>query len=194
MAKTKVVQYKARPQICKKCQMFYHSEKNCSGEITCGRCSEKGHRTNECNETPMKCPHCAGDHSAGNKQCPEYKIQEEILAIQSAERVSKQQAFIILKRNNPNFRMNYAKAIKTNPITAHETPIETTTTETPVRKTLNIVCQSPTGRLYPKQIEDPYQVKPIDKTSENSPTVRREAIDIYNEYNDDDDVKTTTKS
>ena len=59
----------------------------------------------------MNCPHCSGKHKAGDKNCPEFRKYEEILAIQSNEKVSRQQAQVIYLRNNPNQGMNFAKAV-----------------------------------------------------------------------------------
>ena len=121
-AKTQVYPYKNRPQICKKCTNFFHGEKYCAGETRCARCSETGHRATTCNASPMKCPHCTGDHTAGNKDCPELKKQEEVLAIQSNEGVSRQQATILFLKNRPNANLNFAKALSSIPLIKPKTP------------------------------------------------------------------------
>ena len=109
-AKTQVYAYKDKPQMCKKCTLFFHSEKFCASSTRCARCSEEGHRADSCNN-PMNCPHCSGKHKAGDKNCPEFRKYEEILAIQTNEKVSRQQAQVIYLRNNPNQGMNFAKAV-----------------------------------------------------------------------------------
>ena len=121
-AKTQVYPYKNRPQICKKCTNFFHGEKYCAGETRCARCSETGHRATTCNASPMKCPHRTGDHTAGNKDCPELKKQEEVLAIQSNEGVSRQQATILFLKNQPNANLNFAKALSSIPLIKPKTP------------------------------------------------------------------------
>ena len=121
-AKTQVYAYKDRPQICKKCTKFYHGEKYCAEETRCAKCSEEGHRADSCNANPMNCPHYSGDHMAGNKNCTEFRKQEEVLAIQSNERVSRQQALAIYMRNNPNPNMNFAGAVAGQPPPPTKTP------------------------------------------------------------------------
>ena len=112
-ARTKVVEYKRSPLMCRKCQEFGHSQKWCVNSARCGRCSEEGHETGDCEAREVKCYHCEKDHIAGSRTCLEYKYQEEILAVQVRERVTRNQARIIFDRRNPTFRsMNFSEAVK----------------------------------------------------------------------------------
>ena len=79
----------------------------------CGKCSEEGHETGDCEARKVKCYHCEKEHIAGSRMCPEDKYQEEILAVQMRERVTRNQARIIFDRRNPTFRsMNFSEAVK----------------------------------------------------------------------------------
>ena len=184
-AKTQVYPYKDRPQICKKCTKFYHGEKHCADEERCARCSEEGHRADRCNADPMICPHCSGNHMAGNKNCVELRKQEEILAIQSNERVSRQQAFVIYMRNHPNPNMNYAGAVATPlaPSSSKSTlppVLHSAATKTPVSKPSFITkAIAPTTETQSKV---PLAVKPKPNTShtprETAKTKNPKMIDI----------------
>ena len=81
-AKTQVFPCKDKPKICKKCQQFYHGEKYCAGDLVCARCSAVGHKADSCNIALMNCPHCSGVHKADHEDCPELKLQMEVLAWQ----------------------------------------------------------------------------------------------------------------
>ena len=66
----------------------------------------------KCLQQTARCYHCKGEHQTGSRICPEYKYQDEILAIQSREGVSRGQAKVLLDKLSPNFVMNYAAAVK----------------------------------------------------------------------------------
>ena len=114
MMKTRVVEYKQRPLMCKKCLIYEHGKNNCEEEQRCGKCSDTGHNRTKCTEQKVRCFHCEGDHEAGNRMCSEQRYQEEIVAVQRKERVSWAQAKVIVNKKYPQVKMNYAAMVKVN--------------------------------------------------------------------------------
>ena len=109
MMKTRVMEYKQRPLMCRKCLEYGHGKSVCQKDQRCNKCSAVGHERLECTVQQAKCIHCEGNHEAGSELCVEHRYQQEIVAVQTKERVSRMQAKIIFDRNNPQFRkMNYA--------------------------------------------------------------------------------------
>ena len=200
MTKTKINEYRSRPMMCRKCQQFHHTEKYCNGETVCKRCGDLGHQIEECSATEPRCPHCSLDHIAGSRKCAEYKFQEEVLAIQARDRVPRAQAQLIVERENPGLRLNYADAIKrsaTNKTYNVKAPDKRKrskmdeSAELPTnakRPEIDILLQSPSGRFYTSIISDPKigtpeHVTQTDDTSENSSVIREEARAIFDELN-----------
>ena len=187
LAKNRVYPHVNRPQICKKCQMFFHGEKYCARDVRCGACSEIGHRKDTCSAT-LKCPHCSGDHEAGDRSCPEYRFQQEVLAVQANEGVSRQQAIFMIRKNNPSTSMNFSKAVTSLPKRPEYPPEQPSP---PSTRQIDIVCQSPSGRLYQRTIDNPAprEMTPdINSTSENNPIVRNEAKRIFEEDEAEEDL------
>jgi hypothetical protein len=60
---------------CKRCQRYCHTQKYCNLNYCCARCAGP-HSTDQCTkstETPPKCIHCQGDHTANYKGCSVYQ-------------------------------------------------------------------------------------------------------------------------
>ncbi|GBO15279.1 hypothetical protein AVEN_257171-1 [Araneus ventricosus] len=70
------------PLRCFKCQRFGHSQTNCRGALTCARCAEQGHISQQCTEKEMS--------------CPRWKQEKEIMAVKTKEQIS------YLQRQNEN--------------------------------------------------------------------------------------------
>ena len=72
-----IEEFKHQPRIikCNICQMFGHVSLRCRNQHNkrCGKCSEKGHETKECeaSDEEIKCCHCnQTDHYTGSFKCP----------------------------------------------------------------------------------------------------------------------------
>ena len=52
-------------------------------EQRCIKCIENHLEQAECSRDVLRCYHCKEEHEAGNKNCIEYKYQEEVMAIQA---------------------------------------------------------------------------------------------------------------
>ena len=107
--KAKLFEYKDTPMLCQNCLEYEYRAKFCSSEARCRKCHKTSHTAEVCQQE-RKCFRCQIAHQTGSKVCPEYKYEEES-TIQSKERVSKDQARIILNRRNPNYKINLAAAV-----------------------------------------------------------------------------------
>lgn len=125
-AMTKVLEMKQKPLMCKKCLEYGHGVKFCQGEERCAHCGEEGHQVENCSAEGPTCFHCSSNHIAGAKECRVRRTEEEILAIQSKERVSRPQARMILHDRNPSHGMNYSQAVtaQPKPTTSATAPLE----------------------------------------------------------------------
>ena len=189
MNKTKIIPYRSRPLICRRCQQFHHTEKYCAGEVICRRCGDEGHAMDECTASKEMCAHCTGEHMAGDRRCVEFKFQEEVLAVQSRDRVSRAQAKVIVQRENPSIRMNYAETAGRKPQAAAKRARDATgnSPERSKRAEMDILVQSPSGRYYSTRITDPKYGTPqhvvdTDRTSESSTLVREESRAIFDSF------------
>ena len=65
---------------CKRCQRNGHTQKYCNHNFRCVKCAGS-HPTDQCTEspeTPAKCIHCQGVHTANYKGCSAYKTLHNI--------------------------------------------------------------------------------------------------------------------
>ena len=140
-AKTKVYEYFERPMNCKKCLEYSHTVKNCRKQTpTCAKCSVEGHKTEACLSLELKCLHCGGEHQAVSRNCPVFKTEEEIIKMQTKQRISKAEARRKITKQNP-IKMNFASAIASSsksreaPTHSHELSSDDSdaTSETSVR-------------------------------------------------------------
>ena len=192
--KAKVYEYKDRPLLCKMCLRFGHSKKNCQETQRCAKCSELNHSVEECQSETIKCLHCNEGHQTGNYRCREYKYQEEIIAVQVKERVTRAQAKAIVDRLKPHMRdMNYAEVLQAkendkNGLQPGAIEKEQRTISQQKKRSQNtevdIVCVSPrSGNLYPTTVSLPSDTPGISDTengtSETSRRLREEVKEIY---------------
>ena len=175
-AMTRVIEYKQRPLICRKCQEYGHSKNNCRDEVRCGNCSERDHTSEECTN-PKKCHHCKEQHQAGNRECKEYRYQEEISAVQAKEKVTRNQAKAIFDRRNPAYKtMNYSRAAQQSqavkPQQLKHQEAEKETQNVPQIQKTEIVCMSPqSGTLFTTTVEIP------DNIANNSNKKKQQIVD-----------------
>ena len=79
--------YVPRPRRCFKCQGFGHGAGSCRRETgLCVNCSEDVHEL-PCTRPP-KCSNCHDSHPASSMNCSVYKMEEEILATQTRDRIT----------------------------------------------------------------------------------------------------------
>jgi len=111
-AKTRVYLHIPSPMRCMKCQQYQHTIKHCSAEHpTCGRCARQ-HETKTCRSLTLKCAHCSDEHTVGHRSCPKHIVEREIITLQTKRKISRSHAMSQLERENPSYRLNYAKTLK----------------------------------------------------------------------------------
>ena len=72
---------------CSKCNRFGHVTKNCRGKDKCSKCSGE-HSLQHCTSATTQCPNCNGEHTAGDRQCPKYRRESDVLKIKTTSKVS----------------------------------------------------------------------------------------------------------
>lgn len=80
--------YIPNPRRCFKCQHYGHGTLACRGKLTCAKCGENDHSSDDCKNTIMKCPNCSGSHAAYSRSCPSFKKEKEIIQIKVTENIS----------------------------------------------------------------------------------------------------------
>jgi len=82
-----VREYIPRPRRCFKCQGYYHGSKNCRSEISiCVTCGQEHHDT-PCTRT-ASCKNCRQPHPASSKECFYYKLAQEVVTLQTRQKMS----------------------------------------------------------------------------------------------------------
>ena len=181
--RTRVYEYKKRPLLCNKCLAYGHSGGVCRGDKRCQNCGSLDH-TEAC-ILPKSCFHCQKDHNPGDKQCREFKYEEEILSMQSKMRVARSQAIVIFNRENPNFRLlNYSESVKRKK-TADSDQSQSSSQGSSKKV---IVQESSSGNPQPSSSRHDLLLDE-DLTSQNNPVVCAEAMKEFAAFN----PKKTTK-
>ena len=119
------------PRRCFKCQRFGHGATTCRSAISvCAYCSNEPAHEHPCPQPP-KCANCDHDHPAFSKDCSHFKFEQEVIALQTRERLSYHEAKRLIKSTYPPGRVTYAAAAASN--TRCESPGLPTPTVAPVR-------------------------------------------------------------
>ena len=183
--------------MCKYCLDCGHTTKRCwESTPICAKCNTKGHSKKNCIKDETICHHCEDDHQSFSRKCPRYKLEIEVIKIQTRERVSKTKAKRRLLKENPN-KMNYARAVK-NPTNSNAIPSASTrndqnnpdlndTSETNQelrRETLKIFQETQTNRqnatvqYYTKEYRNKRPISPSIET----PQVKNPKINNDSEH------------
>ena len=110
--RSRVHECREKPMRCKLCLEYNHTAKRCeSSEIVCGKCAQIDHNIKGFRNTERKCYHCESDHNV-YQQYPEQRKQEEILAIETKMRVSRERAKNIYQKQKPVRDISYAQVVR----------------------------------------------------------------------------------
>ncbi|XP_055600548.1 uncharacterized protein LOC129749562 isoform X1 [Uranotaenia lowii] len=77
--------YYPSPMLCFKCLNYGHTKLRCEGNEKCQNCSQE--HEGDC-QNPTFCLHCKRDHSALNRQCPKYLMEDQICKMQIDLKIS----------------------------------------------------------------------------------------------------------
>lgn len=77
-----------RPLQCYRCYDYGHGKNNCTRSARCGRCSVLGsHLENEC-KSDLFCFHCKEHHRVRSRDCPKYRMEQDILHWANSQHIS----------------------------------------------------------------------------------------------------------
>lgn len=77
-----------RPLQCYRCYDYGHGKNNCARSGRCGCCSVVGsHLENECENDPC-CFHCKEHHRVRSRDCPKYRMEQDILHWANSQHIS----------------------------------------------------------------------------------------------------------
>ncbi|XP_055947135.1 uncharacterized protein LOC129980777 [Argiope bruennichi] len=109
--KLKVCLFIPNPLICFQWPRFGHSKIACRGTLTCARCAEKGHDSQQCT-SPENCVNCDGEHSSFSRSCPRWRLEKEIITLKTKEQISYPEAKRRIEAQTPSPGVSYASAVK----------------------------------------------------------------------------------
>ena len=77
-----------RPLQCFSCYGYGHGKKHCTEPSRCGNCSAlDSHSTTEC-EADAYCFYCRDAHQLRSRQCPRYRLEQDILQLANSQFIS----------------------------------------------------------------------------------------------------------
>ena len=127
----KVYPYKEKPQQCRNCQRFGHVLKFCrQAHPRCAKCGTEGHTFSNCDVHVPSCVNCSGQHSATDKTCPKYLLEEEILSVMLTDKTSKLQAREIVRARTPFSGRSFSSAVRQQPSQSSSASSQRLTTTT----------------------------------------------------------------
>lgn len=83
---------------------------SCRGTVTCARCAEVGHDSENCNKAP-RCVNCTGPHPSYARSCPSWQYEKEVQTIKTEKNLSYTEARKILSQRTPKSGFSYSAAL-----------------------------------------------------------------------------------
>lgn len=110
--------YVPPPLRCYLCQKFGHSSTKCRSEPKC-HCGLPPHADSPCAVDPT-CVNCGGPHTSRSRNCPQYKIEEQIQELKTRENIG----FLEARRriSTSNSQHSYATAAASTPSSHRGSP------------------------------------------------------------------------
>ena len=173
----RVKEYIPNARRCFKCQGFQHNSKNCRSELSiCVNCGQESHGLN-CDRTPC-CRNCNEEHAASSKECFYYKLANEIIILQTREKISYRDARYKAVQNMSKNDKMYSTVVKRQPpsiSSTHRSNNRTDSFHSPTpgpssarhEKQENTQTQSKRAEKTPNQIRNP---KPSTISDKKRPT------------------------
>ncbi|XP_055951583.1 uncharacterized protein LOC129987650 [Argiope bruennichi] len=109
--KLPVRHYIPNPLRCFQCQRFGHSKINYRVTLTCARCADKGHDSQQCSATE-KCVNCGGDHPSYSRNCSRWKLEKEVTIIKIKENITYPEARRRVQMQTPTPGISYASVVQ----------------------------------------------------------------------------------
>ena len=115
VGRTKVYEYRQRPMFCNNCLEYTHSKKKCRSDVPCCRRCAGTRITENCTSNSPRCFYCKNGHFTGSKNCKNQQLEEEILSVQTKEKVTFRQAKQIFFQQDPDEIRCFADVTRTTP-------------------------------------------------------------------------------
>ena len=98
--KVSVSQFIPAPMRCFKCQKYGHSSRVCNSKSICRKCGKDDHE-GQCSG-PDYCVNCTGAHAASSKDCPRWRLENEIQRVRTERKVSFAEAKKVVEQMRPS--------------------------------------------------------------------------------------------
>lgn len=160
-----VREYIPRPRRCFKCQRFSHSSNTCSVETPiCVNCALEAHE--DLCQNPTKCANCDGEHRASDRDCFYYKLEQEIISVQTRQKIPRIDARREVMKRYVRPSTSFADALRQDlPVSR---PTSTPTSMRTPQNTANITSrQEPTNSprdTSPTNNDNDIRMESIDAT------------------------------
>lgn len=105
--------YIPAPMRCFRCQIFGHLSASCVKQPVC-ICGNPVHSGSPC-QPPIKCINCKGDHSAISRDCPVFKLEQDIKYVQTIKKISYFDAKREVIGRNPSRNLESYAQVTTKP-------------------------------------------------------------------------------
>ena len=107
--------YQPAPRRCYNCQKFGHLGSNCrSKHPICIKCSQEKLEAHTCSQT--RCANCRESHPASDRNCEFYKMEKEVLSVQSSDKLSYAEARrLVYQRYNRTPGRTWARTVQVTP-------------------------------------------------------------------------------
>ena len=105
------------PMRCFKCQKYGHSSRFCNSKSICRKCGKDDHE-GQCSG-PEHCINCSGAHAASSKDCPRWRLENEIQRVRTERKVSFAEAKKVVEQMQPGSASasTYAQVVSPKPTT-----------------------------------------------------------------------------
>ncbi|XP_077529718.1 uncharacterized protein LOC144142233 [Haemaphysalis longicornis] len=80
--------YIPNPRRCFKCQRFGHGTTACRGQLTCAKCAQHDHASDNCPSQTLICANCQGPHWDYYRTCEKFKQEKEIIRVKVTENLT----------------------------------------------------------------------------------------------------------
>lgn len=130
-----------RPLQCFSCYRYGHGKKNCTERPRCGNCSAlDAHSTAEC-EADAYCFHCQEGHQLRSRQCPQYRLEQDILQLANSQFISFGSARreLLYRQKTGTGAKTYASSLGTRSLEKSRTQVSSSTVTRPSETTTTTV-------------------------------------------------------
>lgn len=78
---------------CYKCQRYGHHSSDCGYKDRCRKCGQD-HKSEDCDNSTVKCANCKGDHSSNSKDCPWFHKTKQANKVMVTQKMTFREAII----------------------------------------------------------------------------------------------------